>query len=380
MSAGPSARRTERGMALVAAAMRAVLLIQIALGFVSGVRVTSDPFVYSALTVTVSVVSISLIVQCVVSGSARAGWWQAPDLFVAWVSYPVLALVLPHSMLSGTWAAWATALAVNAAALSGAWLRPSMAILNGFALAAWGFMWISPPTSDWEARIGDALTIPGYATVVALLTLYLRSLAADADQSREDAVTATRALELHRYQLAVHDASSILRLLSDAQTPVEALPGLRVQGSREANRLRHYLGVPPPGRPDTACTVGSMLTAAMVGFEDLPLEPAIELAAHVAVADEVWLAGSRAVATVLHNVRLHARASQVVVHADTDGRWWEVVVCDDGVGFDQANQGLGFGLRVQVRHSLEALGSKVTIASAPGRGTTVTIVGPVLTR
>ena len=367
-------------MALVAAGMRAVLLIQIGLGFLSGLRVASDPVVYTGLTAAVWIVSVGLIVQCVASGSARSGWWQLPDLVLAWVAYPALSLLLPQSMLTGTWAAWATAHAVNVAALSGAWLRPSLAVANGFALAIWGFAWIGLPTDDWGARIGDALTIPGYALVVALLAWYLRALAADADQSREDAVAAARALELQRYQLAVHDASSILRLLSDAETPAEALPGLRVQGSREANRLRHYLGVPAPQDGDAATrTVGTMLAAAMVGFDDLPLEPAIELGAHVVVPEPVWLAASRAVATVLHNVRLHAGASQVVVHAATDGPTWEVVVTDDGIGFDQATQPLGFGLATQVQQSLEALGIAVTIASAPARGTSVTITGPVTT-
>ena len=365
-------------MALVAAAMRAVLLVQIGLGLLSGVRLTSDQLAYIVLTAAVSIMSVGLIVQCLSSGSARTGWWQLPDLILAWMAYPVLFVVLPRETLTGTWAGWATALAVNVAALSGAWLRPSLAVLNGFALAAWGFAWIGLPTNDWEARIGDALTIPGYATVVALLVLYLRSLAADADQSREDAVAATRALELQRYRLAVHDASSILRLLSDVETPAEALPGLRVQGSREANRLRHYLGVPAPVSADDASrTLGGMLAAAMVGFDDLPLESAIELGAHVVVPEQVWLAGSRAVATVLHNVRLHAEASQVVVHADADGQSWEVVISDDGIGFDQAKQPLGFGLGMQVQRSLEELGVTVTIASAPGRGTSVTLVGPM---
>lgn len=375
---GGSARRTERGIALVAPAMRTVLLIQIGLGYFSGVRLARDQLAYTAITVAVVVVSIGLIVQCLASGSVRAGWWHLPDLALAWLSYPVLVLSLPKDVLTGTWAAWVTAFAVNVAAISGGWLRPSLAIGNGFALAAWGFSWIGLPTHDWEARISDALTIPAYSIVVALLAGYLRALAEDADRAREEAVVATRALELQRYQLTVHDASSILRLLSDAKTPAEVLPGLRVQGHREANRLRHYLGAPTPtSGPAAAHTVGTMLSCAMTGFDDLPLEPAIELGAHVVLSEQVWLATSRAVATVLHNARLHARANQVVVHADTEEHTWEVVVSDDGVGFDQTDQPLGFGLGVQVRRALEGLGITVAIASTPGRGTSVTIRGPV---
>ena len=67
----------------------------------------------------------------------------------------------------------------------------------------------------------------------------------------------------------------------------------------------------------------------------------------------------------------------MVVHADTDGRTWEVVVSDDGVGFDQESQPLGFGLSTQVRDALAVHGVSAEIVSSPGRGTSVTIVGPV---
>ena len=358
--------------------MRTLLLAQIGLGFFAGVRVASNALAYITLTIAVVVVSVTLIVQCLTSSSARKGWWQLPDVALAWSAYPISALALPEAELSGTWVAWAPALAVNVAALSGTWMRAPLAIAHGFALAAWGFVWIGLPSEDRLARVGDALTIPGYAIVVTLLALYLRALAQDADQSRDEAVAATRALELHRYQLTVHDASSVLRLLSDTKTPAAAMPGLRKQGHREANRLRRYLrGRAPQSGDGAERTLGDMLSTAMTGFDDLPLEPAIELGAKVVLPEQVWIATARAVATVLHNVRLHAHASQVVVHADTDGRTWEVVVADDGIGFDQSTEALGFGLGTQVLRTLEELDIAVTIASAPGRGTSVTIVGPV---
>lgn len=120
-----------------------------------------------------------------------------------------------------------------------------------------------------------------------------------------------------------------------------------------------------------------MLATALEGFDDLPLEFAIELGAQVELDADVWAVTGRAVTTVLHNVRLHAGARQVVVHADTDGSSWEVVVSDDGVGFDQESQPLGFGLDTQVRQALGALGVAARIQSLPGMGTSVTIVGPV---
>lgn len=374
-----STRRAERGIALVSPAMRSVVLVQIVVSVGSGLRSSQHPAAYALLTAAVVTVSLALIIQCLATGSVRRGAWRLPDLALACAALPAMNLLMPTGHVVGTWESWATGYAINVGALAATWLRPRTAIVVSLALGAWCFTWLTlARESSWETNLNNAMTIPGYAVVVALLAYYLRALAADADQAREDAVTATRALELERYQLTVHDASSILRLLSDEDTPPEVLPGLRLQADREAQRLRHYLTDQPQLDPGTGRrTVGSMLATALHGFDDLPLEPAIELGAAVELHEDVWAATTRAVATVLHNVRLHAGARQVVVHADTDGATWEVVVSDDGVGFDQESQPFGFGLDTQVRQALGALGVEARIRSTPGRGTSVTMVGPV---
>ncbi|SDP04231.1 Signal transduction histidine kinase [Pedococcus dokdonensis] len=374
-----STRRAERGIALVSPAMRCVVLVQVVVSVGSGVRSAVHPTAYALLTAAVLAVSVVLIVQCLATGSVRRGIWHAPDLVLAWVALPAMNVLLPEGHVVGTWESWATGYAINVGALAATWLRPWAAIVASLALGAWGFAWLAlAHETSWETNLNNALTIPGYAVVVALLAYYLRALAADADQAREDAVAATRALELERYQLTVHDATSILRLLSDEDTPAEVLPGLRLQADREAQRLRHYLTDQPLHAPgDDRRTVGTMLATALHGFDDLPLEPAVELGADVALREDVWTAAARAVATILHNVRMHASARQVVVHADTDGSTWEVVVSDDGIGFDQESEPFGFGLHTQVRQALGELGVEAQIRSVPGRGTSVTIVGPV---
>ncbi|MGH1565250.1 sensor histidine kinase [Mumia sp. DW29H23] len=374
-----SARRAERGIALVAAAMRGVVLLQILVSAASGARLSHHPRAYSVLTAAVVVVSLALIARCLVSGSVRTGVWHSPDLVLAWLAIPAMNLLLPPTHLVGTWESWAPGYAINVAALAATWLRPAVAVVHGVALGGWYLAWTSAAdVASWETSLNNAITIPGYAIVVALLVHYLRHLAADADQSREDAVAATRALELQRYQLTVHDASSILRLLSDEETPAAVLPGLRLQADREARRLRNYLGSQVEESPDRSRrTVGTMLAAALEGFDDLPLELAVEIGAHVELDREVWTASRGAVTTVLHNARLHSEAHQVVVHADTDGSTWEVVVSDDGVGFDQDDEAYGFGLDTQVREAIEQCGATVEIRSSPGRGTSVTIVGLV---
>lgn len=375
---GASAREAERGIALVVPAMRAVVLVQIVLSVGAGARLAANSDAYALLSVLVTATSLLLIAQCLMTGSVRFGWWHVPDIALAWGAIPVMVLLMPASHITGTWEAWACGFAINVGALASTWLRPAVAVVHGIGLGAWYLAWmVATETTSWETNLNNALTIPGYAIVVALMVHYLRGLAAAADRSREDAVAATRTLELERYQLTVHDASSILRLLSDEDTPAEVMPGLRRQAHREATRLRNYLAAEPSPERCGVRTIDTMLAEALEGFDDLPLELAVDLGGHAQLSEPVWHATSRAVATVLHNARLHARAHQVVVHADCDGGQWEVVVSDDGVGFDQSSQPLGFGLDTQVGHALAEVGVDAQVRSAPGRGTSVTLVGPV---
>ena len=75
----------------------------------------------------------------------------------------------------------------------------------------------------------------------------------------------------------------------------------------------------------------------------------------------------------LTNVARHARATKVVVGLTCDGSMLELLVRDDGVGFDAdaaRNEASGLGLHgMQERAAL--LGGSVEIASRPGHGTMV---------
>ncbi|ADG75452.1 integral membrane sensor signal transduction histidine kinase [Cellulomonas flavigena DSM 20109] len=83
------------------------------------------------------------------------------------------------------------------------------------------------------------------------------------------------------------------------------------------------------------------------------------------------------VAEALENVRRHARASTVgvVLAALPDGRV-QVEVRDDGVGFSPSPDGAGprghYGL-VGMRERAQSVGAELTVASAPGEGTSVVI-------
>lgn len=79
---------------------------------------------------------------------------------------------------------------------------------------------------------------------------------------------------------------------------------------------------------------------------------------------------------ILHNVVRHAQASEVVVHVDWDDDRFVLQVTDDGVGFDPEAQHTGHGL-VNVQRRVGEMGGDVTIESAPGQGTTVTVTAKI---
>ncbi|MDR0458668.1 MAG: histidine kinase, partial [Burkholderiaceae bacterium] len=80
----------------------------------------------------------------------------------------------------------------------------------------------------------------------------------------------------------------------------------------------------------------------------------------------------RLVQEALTNIGKYAQASEITVTLRNYVHHAEVVVADNGVGFDMkqipsASHGL-----VGMRHRVEALGGRLEISSAPGHGTRIT--------
>jgi ligand-binding sensor domain-containing protein/signal transduction histidine kinase len=72
----------------------------------------------------------------------------------------------------------------------------------------------------------------------------------------------------------------------------------------------------------------------------------------------------------LANVLKHAAAREVRISAEATAHALEIVVQDDGQGFDTKRQSRGNGLG-NMRRRAQAMGGNVTIQSCPGQGTTV---------
>jgi signal transduction histidine kinase len=98
--------------------------------------------------------------------------------------------------------------------------------------------------------------------------------------------------------------------------------------------------------------------------EDLPIAPR--------VAVEML----RVVQEALNNVRKHARPGRVVVRLARRQDAITLSVRDDGIGFDPAIVNDGYG-RQSMRERAQSIGGRLTVASAPGRGTSVSVRVPI---
>lgn len=76
----------------------------------------------------------------------------------------------------------------------------------------------------------------------------------------------------------------------------------------------------------------------------------------------------RVVQEALTNVAKHAQAERVWIEVAEDGGWIQIIVRDDGVGFDMDRRGHGFGL-VGMRERVALTGGSLAIVSTPGSGT-----------
>ncbi len=78
----------------------------------------------------------------------------------------------------------------------------------------------------------------------------------------------------------------------------------------------------------------------------------------------------------LTNVRKHAQASCVAARLEGRNGVFSMIIADDGIGFDPARPGGGQGLR-NMRERLEALGGRLEVHCANGKGTEVSAEVPL---
>lgn len=374
-----TAEGVETAMVLVLSGLWAINVFQLSLASHTSIERSTNPTLSGMLQLAV-VIRIAAWL-CVV---VRARTVAVPVAVCADLLFGVGLLLLQTSVVAprwyNSWDTWAHPITLTTAFWSGIGLRRMWHSAFAGTICAIGYLIAMMPgasaTGDTVTPLTNSAAYLAFAILGHAGARYLRRLAQDADLARLDAARTGRELERDRHRRLLHDQATVLQLLSRGEQDPDLVSALRRQAAVGAAEIRHFMSgrrKDRVGGSDLAAVVG----AAAAPFTDLPLTLNVELAEGVVLHPSVSTALSRAAATILHNVRVHANAQSVVVHADSISDEWEVVVRDDGVGFDRDSVTLGFGLSEQVLAAMEEHGCRVRIESSCGEGTTVTLGGPV---
>ena len=90
------------------------------------------------------------------------------------------------------------------------------------------------------------------------------------------------------------------------------------------------------------------------------------------IADTLYRIGQEAIANAVR----HARPTKITISIDYQKNLVRLLVADDGVGFTQAGDLLGFGLR-GMRRRAATIAASLKILSHPGQGTRVEVTAPL---
>ena len=385
-SGGPmsTTRMVEASFVVVLGALRAGFLVQLG---VSASFLLREDGVHAAVWTTMALAyaaSVALFVTAIRRGTFRdvPVWLGALDIAVALAALAVSGAVMPAEWQIGSWLVWAPAFASPVAATVPAWLRnPWVAVGVGGGLIGAVYAASIAPGNRHQllAVIENGTSYVLFAAMAAFLLIVMRRLARVSDANRVEAARLAGELEAARYRAHVHDAAGLLAHLARDDTPADLRPALQEQAVHASNRLRNEILNPlaPASPSGTAPRVrlDEVVASAIAGFSHLPLEVRTALARDVTLSRETAAVLEPALVSLLYNVQYHAKASEVVVHADADADTWEVSVSDDGIGFDLLATPRRFGLQEQVLGAAHGQGLSVDIASAPGEGTLVTISG-----
>ena len=233
---------------------------------------------------------------------------------------------------------------------------------------------------------------PFGARDIAIMTLFVQQAAVAIENARlyERAQSLAVLEERQRLARELHDSVSqalygialgarTARTLVDRDparvaAPVEYVLSLAEAGLTEMRALIFEL------RPESLATEG--LGAALGKMADairvrhhlaVDLELCDELAAPLPTKEALYRIAQEAT----NNAIKHARAGQLAIRLDCDKAGYTLVVHDDGSGFDPHGEFDGhFGL-TSMRERASRLAGTLTVASAPGAGTTISVRLPL---
>lgn len=217
--------------------------------------------------------------------------------------------------------------------------------------------------------------------VVRERTATLTELATHLQQVREDE-RAHLARELH---------DELGSLLTAAKLDVARLKSkIDISAPEIAERVTHLIETLNSGialkrriiedlRPSSLSNLGlttalEILTREFGDRSSLEVECSLET---VDLPDSTQLTVYRIVQESLTNIGKYAKANHVIVTVHNYPTYVAVQIQDDGQGFEPASMRPNSHGLAGMRHRVEAVGGRLTVASQPGKGTTISAVIPL---
>ncbi|MFD7074671.1 hypothetical protein ACFV9G_10695 [Nocardioides sp. NPDC059952] len=369
-----------RLVAFFVAGMRLATLAQMAPSLLTAMPALSrvdHPWLTGASWILATGMLVAITAITLVTRRPPGVTYAVLDVAVAVALLVVGLWTVPVELRTGTWVGfqlgYALCVSCGLSAVRSRWLW--MFLLASLAVAE--VVYIAPTVDGW-ADLTGALSTCLTLLVLGPLAWFgcqtIVRIGTEADEARRYAAEAAKAEEERRARLAIHNGTAMMRLLVETDS-AGGNGALRSQAEVELNRMRAYLSGQTPPPVSEATNLAAVATAVGAEFDDLPITVVADLAQDVALPRDLADDLAAALRSLLLNVRQHAQAGRVVLHAaeDEDGTGWEVTLHDDGIGFDTSATAFGVGLREVVVEQLARSGVSVEISSIRDLGTTVTL-------
>ena len=372
-----TAAGVEVAIVLVYLGVRLLNITQLVVAGIWGLPHSTRPWLDGTCMVVFVLTSLLIGMVVVRRGSYRDWRLVGLDVGVACAIALVQAGFTGAGDRINSWGGWAFPVAICAVSGAGIALRrvSSLALVIATVSACYLVstqLWTTTSSQQLTVLV-NSLAIAAFGAVSMIGSRFLRRLGADSDAARAWATDAARTAELDRHRLLLHDQETVLRLLSEPVLDPALARLLQKQAASGALQIRSFLtgdALPDAGDATLAATV----RRAALQFTDLPMTISTDLADEVALSAETAAPLGQAIVTLLHNVRRHAGATAVVVHAAGDvDDGWEVSVHDNGCGFDPVTTPAGFGLGTQVHRALAPHHVEAHLSTATGDGTLVVL-------
>lgn len=308
-------------------------------------------------------------------GQAR---WRDPAVAGLEIATAVTALASGRANLhpgdQGTWLHWAPwSFASNAVCGQAMANSPLDAAVAG--AAAIGVAMVSPGPTRSDV-IANSAALGAFFVGARILAAQIRRDASGVVDARADAMAEGARLAADHERLAqlrlLHD-SAVQTLEAVGSGQLGEVQTIRTLAETEAARLRSALqdrNMSASGDLGVALTelVTSSRYADVRIDVDVPLTTTVSPAVRTALVD--------ACGEALTNVVKHANVDHATVTVTISNEEVQLVVRDEGNGYDTNRIREGFGLLNSIRSRLAVVGGAVHVESAPGRGTTITLRAP----